>query len=458
MGGAATHERPMFSRSLQLAGFVVGLALQGCETDTPVATASAGAGTGGQAMTPGGSAGTSGASSGGGAGGPQAETGGSTSGGTGGLGGNAGAGGDAANGGSAGPGGAAGAAGSAGSGGSGGAPPIVLDDALKQRAAAGMVPLQALYHTDTGLFDKNDWWTSGNELEAVIDYTRETGDQQYVGDIENTFVKNEKSKFDRHGFYDDDGWWAIVWIKAYDLRKEQKYLDMAKTIFARMASSWDNKCGGGIYWRNQKDKKNAIPNSLFMQTAAKLHQRTPGDAGAGSYLEWAERTWSWFKASGMLAANKQVLDTLNNLNDCKPEGPVFTYNNGTLVGALVELSASNGDQTLLDEAGAVARATMTLMTDKGTLKEVGCGGDVCTQFKGIFLRNLLLFYRARPAKDLQQYMRHQSDTLWNVSRNAKNEFGYEWHLPFDNTGSAGKRQSSALDALTAAFASSSPLP
>ncbi len=108
-------------------------------------------------------------------------------------------------------------------------PAVQLDDTLRARAAAAMVPLQALYHTDTGLFDKNDWWTSGNVLEGVIDYTRETGDQQYVGDIENTFVKNEQSKFERHGFYDDDGWWAIVWIKAYDSSREQKYLDMAST-------------------------------------------------------------------------------------------------------------------------------------------------------------------------------------------------------------------------------------
>jgi predicted alpha-1,6-mannanase (GH76 family) len=452
----------MFSRSLQLTRFavvLVWLPLLGCETETPIASGVSGAaGQFGGVAGATGVAGGSGASAQGGSLPAGAGTGGAGTGGAVGAAGQGGAGGDVAGGGSAGVGGVAGAAGNVGSAGSGGAPPVVLDEALRQRVVAGMVPLQALYHTDTGLFDKNDWWTSGNELEAVIDYTRETGDQQYVGDIENTFVKNEKSNFDRHGFYDDDGWWAIVWIKAYDLRHEQKYLDMAKTIFARMASSWDTKCGGGIYWRNQKDKKNAIPNSLFMQTAAKLHQRTPGDAGAGSYLDWAKRTWTWFNASGMITANKQVVDTLNNLTECKAEGPVFTYNNGTLVGALVELAASSGDQSMLDEAGAIARATMTLMADNGTLKEPGCGGDVCTQFKGIFLRNLLLFYRARPAKDLQQYMRHQSDTLWNVSRNAKNEFGYEWHLPFDNTGSAGKRQSSALDALTAAFASSSPLP
>lgn len=454
----------MFSRFSSVAGFgvvVAGLLGSGCETDEPVAAGSAGSA--GQVASVSGSAGVAGgggdAVGGGTAGGGAAANGGGSSGvGQGGSGGSSAGGSTGGGDGSGGTGGAGASLGGGVLGGTGGAPPVVLDDSLRQRAAAGMVPLQSLYHTDTGLFDKNDWWTSGNELEAVIDYTRETGDQQYVGDIENTFVKNEKSKFDRYGFYDDDGWWAIVWIKAYDLRHEQKYLDMAKTIFARMASSWDDKCGGGIYWRKQKDKKNAIPNSLFMQTAAKLHRLTPGDAGAGSYLDWAERTWTWFKASGLITANNQVVDTLNNLSDCKPEGPVFTYNNGTIVGALVELSASNGDQTLLDEAGGIARATMTLMADNGTLKEAGCGGDVCTQFKGIFLRNLLLFYRARPATDLQQYMRHQSDTLWNVSRNAKNEFGYEWHLPFDNTGSAGKRQSSALDALTAAFASSSPLP
>ncbi len=365
-----------------------------------------------------------------------------------GLGGAAGSGGGAA--------GATGSAGVAGAAGSGGTPPIVLDDALRERAELGIVPLQALYHTDTGLFDKNDWWTSGNELEAVIDYTRETGDEQYLADIDNTFQKNKGIKFDKWGFYDDDGWWAIVWIKAYDLTQKQEYLDMAKTIFARMASSWDNKCGGGIYWRNAKDKKNAIPNSLFIQVAAKLHLRTPGDAGSGSYLEWAERTWTWFKGSGLINGSNQVVDTLNNLSECKPEGPVFTYNNGTLVGALTDLAASNGNQSLLDEASTVAHATMTLMTDNGTLKEVGCGGDVCIQFKGVFMRALLLFYRARPAKDLQQYMRHQSDTIW-ANRSAKNEFGYEWHLPYSSFGSAGKRQSSALDAIIAAYASSSPL-
>jgi F5/8 type C domain/Glycosyl hydrolase family 76 len=124
------------------------------------------------------------------------------------------------------------------------------------------------------------------------------------------------------------------------------------------------------------------------------------------------------------------------------------------VGGLVDLAAGTGDATLLDEADAIAHATMTLMSDaNGTLKEAPCGGDICTQFKGVFMRNLAALYRARPATDLRAYARHQSDQIWNsTDRNAQSQFGYEWQLPFDKA--TASRQSSALDGLMAAVMSS----
>lgn len=436
------------------------LLLQACGTD-----AAGGGTTTGGAPSQGGAAGSAGSAVGNataGAAGSAAAQAGAAAGGA--ASGASGAVGVAGSGGAANVGGAGGSAGgggdTAGSAGSGSAAVVMLDDSLRARVLAGAVPLQAWYHTNTGLFDENDWWTSGNQLTTLIDYARETGDMQYVADIDNTFQKNKGSNFSRYGFFDDDGWWALVWIKAYDLTKQQAYLDMAKTIFKRMSDSWDGKCGGGIYWRgNPKDKKNAISNSLFMKAAVGLHRLIPGDTGAGSYLDWAQRSWAWFKGTGMLRDDKLVVDTLDGLSSCKAAGGVFSYNQGMLVGALVELAAATGDPTLLDEADAIAHAAMassSLNNADGIMVEP-CGIDTkdCWQFKGIFFRSLLELYRARPAKDIQAYTRKQSDSIWNVARDGTDDFGYNWHLTFD--GAAARRQSSALDALITAYAVSSPL-
>jgi hypothetical protein len=185
-----------------------------------------------------------------------------------------------------------------------------------------------------------------------------------------------------------------------------------------------------------------------------LHQRTPGDTGAGSYLDWAQREWAWFKGTNMVNADHLVIDGLDGLSTCKPAGPVFTYNNGSLIGGLVELSLSTGDTTLMDEASAIAHATMTKMANaQGILVETPCGGDICVQFKGVFMRNLAYLYRSRPLPEFRTYMRLQSDNLWNSNKNAQNEFGYAWESAFDTA--TASRQSSALDALIAAVRSSS---
>jgi len=417
----------------------------GCGTDRGAAGPGAGAAGGGAANA--GEGGKGGALGG-------SETGGSATGGSvAQAGGGSGAGGSVSQGG--------GGAAAAGTGAGGEPEPAMFDTTLRSRAAAGMVALEGFYNPSSGLWDQDDWWTSANQLETVIDYSRETGASDYIAEIDNTFTKNQAGDFDRFGYYDDDGWWAMAWLKAYDLSHQDKYLDMAKKIFARMAGGWDDKCGGGIYWASAKagaaglKNKNAIPNSLFLQVAAKLHQRTVGDTGAGSYLDWAQREWSWFKSTGMIGADQRVVDGLSDLSACKPGGPVFTYNQGVLVGALVDLADAAGDAALVDQASAIADATMKTMADaNGTLKETPCGGDICTQFKGVFMRNLAHLYRVRPSAALAQYMRHQSDVLWEQNKNDQDQFGYEWHLPFDKA--TASRQSSALDALVAAVASNSP--
>jgi predicted alpha-1,6-mannanase (GH76 family) len=195
-------------------------------------------------------------------------------------------------------------------------------------AGAGIGALQGWYNRATGLWESTGWWNSANALEAVIDFSLRTKTTTYQGIISTTFEKNKKGNF-LNKYYDDEGWWALTWIKAYDLTGDKRYLSMAETIFADTQGGWDMMCGGGIWWSKRRDYKNAIANELFLTVAARLYQRTSNR----SYLHWAEQEWTWFSKSGMINDQNLVNDGLNSV--CQNNGQTtWTYNQGVILGGL----------------------------------------------------------------------------------------------------------------------------
>ena len=319
--------------------------------------------------------------------------------------------------------------------------------------------LQALYDSSTGLFPSTGWWNSANAITALVDTMSRTGSTAYESDLSTTFAKNSGSNFINQ-YYDDEGWWALAWIDAYDLTKDAKYLSMAKTIFADMTVGWDSTCGGGLWWSKARTYKNAIPNELFLEVAVRLHARTPGDGadgGAGSFLDWANREWNWFDASGMINAGNLVNDGLDATTCKNNGGATWTYNQGVLVGGLVDLAKNKPDPTLLTRAQAIADAAMKkLVDDVGVLHEPcepSCGGDG-SQFKGIFMRHLFELARATNTPRDIAFLTKNADWVWNAARNAKDDLGLGWSQALDSVD--GARQSSALDALNAAVPWAAP--
>jgi hypothetical protein len=47
-----------------------------------------------------------------------------------------------------------------------------------------------------------------------------------------------------NGYYDDEGWWALGWIQAYDVTKNIQYLQIAADIFEDMKNGSTTPCGG----------------------------------------------------------------------------------------------------------------------------------------------------------------------------------------------------------------------
>jgi predicted alpha-1,6-mannanase (GH76 family) len=330
---------------------------------------------------------------------------------------------------------------------------------LRARTLEAMPVLYGWYDPPSGLFNGDvgvgEWWTGANMVEVSIDHARETGDARYLDVITRSFDQAARSypyaddNF-LNEFLDDEGWWALAWIKAYDFTGEPRYLDLAKLIFADMTQHWsDDACGGGILWNKNQSYKSSISNELFLTVAGRLHHRTPGDT---VYLDWAKREWSWFSNNGVIQDSGQIMDGVNG-DSCQPGGPAYTYNQGVILGGLVELWRATGDDSVLAAAEKIADGALAHMTNAdGVFVEAVCDpscdeGDG-VQFKGVFTRNLITLYEVLPKDEYRSFLIRQSDSLWNAARSADNELGKYWQGPFDFA--TAPRQSTAMDALVAA--------
>jgi predicted alpha-1,6-mannanase (GH76 family) len=291
---------------------------------------------------------------------------------------------------------------------------------------------------------------------SLLDYQMRTSDRAYLPDIENTFSKNAASRF-LNDFYDDDGWWALAWIRAFEVTHDARYLAAASTIFVEMQKAWDDTCGGGIWWNKAHEQKNAIANELFMAIALRLRMHATNAPDARAYLAWATRTWTWLTASGIVDSSSIVRDGLDS--SCADDGhPPHTYTQGVLVGALLDLATATGDASLADRARSIADATLTAFVDgHGVLRErcePSCGADN-VRFKGIFMRNLGALADVVDAPRYRAFLAVNADWIWNAARE-NDAVGLVWSGPYDRS-DAG-RQSSALDALNAAVPSADAAP
>ena len=334
---------------------------------------------------------------------------------------------------------------------SGGSASLTLaGDDFNANTEAAALMLQQWYNA-SGQYDTTGWWNAANCLEAIENVSLQDNGLLYLDVLTNTYNLNAAGNF-LNSYYDDEGWWANAWIRAYDLTGNPNFLNMAKTIFNDLVGGWDatnTVCPGGIFWNKSHTYKNAIPNELFLLAAIRLHERTPGDTGAGGYLYWATNEWAWFKASGMINAQYLVNDGLNGC--VNNGGTAWTYNQGVILGGLADLYKVTGDTSYLTEATAIANAAVSALVDvNGILVEPcesgGCGGDG-PQFKGIFIRYLAYLYDLTRNSAYYTFLHKNAHAVWFNDRNVFNQLGLKWDGPFDSADAA--RQSSAMMAVSA---------
>ncbi|MHB8221099.1 MAG: glycoside hydrolase family 76 protein, partial [Acidimicrobiales bacterium] len=194
-------------------------------------------------------------------------------------------------------------------------------------------------------------------------------------------------------YYDDNAWVALDLLHAYRQTGNASYLSQAEGVFTFLESGWSSTssgpCPGGIYWIDSSTgrSRNTVSNGPSAEAAVELYQLT----GNATYLTWAKKIYQWVRGC-LVNASGMYYDHV------EPDGTVtrtlWSYNQGTMMGAGVLLYQATGSVTYLDQALQTARASVSYYGNGTSTSQPLYSQD--TPFNSIYFRNLLLLNALEP--------------------------------------------------------------
>jgi uncharacterized protein YyaL (SSP411 family) len=182
--------------------------------------------------------------------------------------------------------------------------------------------------------------------------------------IEGFDVQPGPKESDR--YYDDNAWLILALADVFEVSKDEKYLERSEATFRFVMSGEDDKLGGGLYWREQVlASKNTCTNAPTIVSALRLHQLTKED----KYLDIARRVYAWTN-SKLQDQDGLYWDAISL--DGKVNKRKFSYNTALMIRANCLFHAVTGESRYLDEAKRVAKAAEKFwVRDDGAVGDSG---------------------------------------------------------------------------------------
>lgn len=293
------------------------------------------------------------------------------------------------------------------------------------------------------------YWTYANGWDALLDGVERTGGQQYRGLIESFYVgQDERGWF--VGYYDDECWMTLALTRAYDLTGEAKYLLKARELYADVMTAWDTTCcgakPGGLWWDKARTQKATAANAGAALAGARLFLRT----GDSNYLAFAQQAYGYWYSNMVNAGTFQVADHFET-NGNKVWWK-FSYNEGLMIGASVELYEATGSLSYLINAHRLAGFMVgneVTATAYGNVLHDGsntnCVGD-CSQFKGPAYRYLMrLYVKDTSRTPYYSVLRASAEAVWNLARHTNSTiFSTSWTGPAEAAVDEGRMNAACV--------------
>jgi mannose/cellobiose epimerase-like protein (N-acyl-D-glucosamine 2-epimerase family) len=162
-------------------------------------------------------------------------------------------------------------------------------------------------------------------------------------------------------YYDDNAWMVMMFLEAYEISGESRYLKRAEEVLDFVMSGWDEEAGGGIWWheKHKDGSKNTCVNGpaavgcFRMAKFSDPKKAAKRIADGGKIVKWTTET--------LRAPNGLFADAIN-VTTGKKNPDQLTYNAALMLRAYISLYALTGEDLYLDEAKLMGKAADGLLS------------------------------------------------------------------------------------------------
>ena len=182
-------------------------------------------------------------------------------------------------------------------------------------------------------------------------------------------------------YYDDNDWIGIELARLYRLDHSSTALGAAEAIMAFEMAGWQSApelgCPGGIPFSNSLDNtdRNTVTTAPAAELAIQLYRLT----GNAQYLQFAEMAYAWVRQC-LLQPSQLYGDHVNRRGVVEPF--LWSYNQGTMIGAGTLLYQATGNSAYLYQARQTAHAALEYFTPERLAGENPF-------FPSVYFRNLM---------------------------------------------------------------------
>jgi uncharacterized protein YyaL (SSP411 family) len=209
---------------------------------------------------------------------------------------------------------------------------------------------------------------------------------------------------DRTRYFDDNAWIALDFLQLASVTNDQSFVEAAAELFQFLAAGEGQD--GGVYWVEGELSRNTCATAPTAQVALRLFDAT-GDA---AYLDFAQRQMAFLDRE-LRDERGLYLDHLRA--DGSVEPTVWSYNQGTPIGAAVLLAKLTEDRSWLGQAIETALAADAFFQpDDGWWRQPPV-------FNAIFFRNLLALLAVAPDAQLLGVLDGYMDRVWSRARHRR---------------------------------------